>query len=130
MRIHHIGYLVKKMDKAVNSFVFLGYEITTPSTWDEGRKAYICFLKNGGYCVELICPSKESYMYSMLKNYRNMPYHLCYTCDDLEKSIAELKTQKFMLFKDPEDAPVIGSNARVAFMINSNSGMIELLEEK
>ena len=130
MRVHHIGYLVKKIDKAVESFVALGYEVTIQPTWDSGREAHLCFLENCGYCVELICPAKESSLYPLLKQYHNAPYHICYSCDDLEKSIEELKKSKYKLFKEPADAPVIGKNARVAFLMSASAGMIELVEEK
>ncbi len=128
MKVHHIGYLVKKMDKAIPSFEALGYTLTVPATWDEGRDAEICFLENDGYCVELICPSKESALFPLLKQYGNAPYHICYVCDDLERAIEELKQQKFMLFKEPASAPVIGASAKVAFLISNRAGMIELVE--
>lgn len=130
MKIHHIGYLVKKIEKSIESFEALGYLITVSSTWDEGRKAHICFLENEGYCVELICPSKESSLYPLLKQYNNAPYHICYVCDHLEQTIEGLASKKFMMFKEPAPAPVIGKNARVAFLMNASIGMIELVEEK
>ena len=127
MKIHHIGYIVKKMDKAISYFEALGYTMTVPSTWDSGREAEICFLENDGYCVELICPSKESALFPLLKQYGNAPYHICYVCD-VEQAINILKQQKFMLFKEPAPAPVIGENTRVAFLISNRAGMIELEE--
>ena len=60
MKIHHIGYLVKNIEKSIEAFTVLGYGLTVESTWDDGREAYICFLENDGYCIELICPSKVS----------------------------------------------------------------------
>lgn len=128
MEVHHIGYIVKKIEKSIESFRTLGYSLTIPSTWDDGRKANICFLENNGYCVELICPSKESLLYPLLKQYNNAPYHMCYKCDNLEQAIEKLKRQRFMLFKESAPAPVIGVNARVAFMMSSRVGMIELVE--
>ena len=130
MKIHHIGYLVKKIEKSIEAFEALGYKLTVESTWDRGRNAYICFLENDGYCVELICPSKDSSLYPLLKRYDNSPYHICYVCDDLEKTIEDLNGKKYMLFKAPEAAPVIGETARVAFLMSSGAGMIELVEEK
>ena len=130
MRVHHIGYLVKKIDRAIESFEALGYTLTVKSTWDEIRQAYICFLDNGGYCVELICPSEESPLYPLLRQYGNAPYHICYQCDDMEEAIQTLKAQKFMLFKEPAPAPVIGEKARVAFLQSARAGMIELVEKK
>ena len=54
---------------------------------------------------------------------------MCYQCDNLEETIHELKAEKFMLFKEPAPAPVIGEHARVAFLMNARAGMIELVEE-
>ncbi len=132
MEVHHIGYLVKNIDKSIKSFEALGYDLTTPPTWDDGRKAHLCFLTSGGgtTCVELIAPTPESELYPLLKQYKNTPYHMCYKCDDLDHKIEELKRHKFLLFLKPSPAPVIGETAQVAFLINSNIGIIELLEEQ
>ena len=40
LKVHHIGYLVKKMEAATRSFEALGYEITQPATYDEIRKIW------------------------------------------------------------------------------------------
>ena len=130
MKVHHIGYLVKKIDKSIESFKSLGYTLTVESTWDKSRKAYICFLENDGCCVELICPSQDSDLFPLLRQYSNTPYHMCYTCDDLECAIKELVSKKFLMFKEPAPAPVIGNKARVAFLMNAQIGMIELVEKK
>lgn len=129
MEVHHIGYLVKNIDKSIESFQKLGYEIAIPATWDAGRNAYLCFMRNGGYCVELIAPAKDSSLYPLLKQYNNAPYHICYKCEHLEDAVAILKTEKFMPFLEPAPASVIGKTARVAFLISARAGMIELVEE-
>ena len=129
MKVHHIGYLVKNIDKSIAAFRTLGFRVTIDATWDDGRDAYLSFLENDGYCVELIAPSKESDLYPLLKQYNHAPYHMCYQCDNLEETIHELKAEKFMLFKEPAPAPVIGEYARVAFLMNARAGMIELVEE-
>ena len=128
MEIHHIGYLVKKIDKAIASFEELGFSVLIPSTWDKGRNAMICFLTNNCYCVELICPTKESAIYPLLKQHYNSPYHLCYKCDNIEETIYQLKKKKFKVVRDPEPAPAIGVKARVAFLISANIGIIELVD--
>lgn len=129
MEVHHIGYLVKNIEKSIESFQKLGYVITVPATWDDGRNAYLCFMKNGDYCVELISPTKDSSLYPLLKQYNNTPYHICYKCKRLEDTIANLKTEKFMPFLDPAPSAIIGETARVAFLISARAGIIELVEE-
>ncbi len=80
--------------------------------------------------MELITPQPESVLYPLLKQYKNTPYHICYKCDDLDCEIEKLKRNKFLLFLEPAPAPVIGDRAKVAFLINSQIGIIELLEER
>jgi hypothetical protein len=54
---------------------------------------------------------------------------MCYQCENIQETITGLKAEKFMLFQDIAPAPVIGENAKVAFLISAKSGMIELVEE-
>ena len=44
LKVHHIGYLVKKMDKAIASFTGLAYQISQHTLRDDIRKVDICFL--------------------------------------------------------------------------------------
>ena len=84
MKIHHVGYLAKSIDKTEKKFFELGYEVEQPTKYDEIRDIKIEFLRNGDYRVELIEPaSKNSPLYPLLKNYKNSPYHICYVTDDL-----------------------------------------------
>lgn len=128
MKVHHIAYLVKKLDKAEKRFLDLGYSVERPVKYDHIRKINIEFLVNGDYRVELVEPVDEnSPMYSLLKKYKNTPYHMCYEVADLERSIKELSEKGFTVFQSPEIAPCI-DDKRVAFLINASVGMIELVE--
>ena len=42
---HHIGYLVKNIDKTLSLYQQLGFELVTEKKYDEIRKSYLCFLK-------------------------------------------------------------------------------------
>lgn len=57
LKIHHIGYLVKKIEKAKKSFEALGYLVEQDTVYDDIRKVNICFLVKDGYRVELVSPS-------------------------------------------------------------------------
>ena len=39
LRIHHIGYLVKKIEKAKQTFLALGYLIEQDTVYDDIRKS-------------------------------------------------------------------------------------------
>ena len=128
MKIHHVGYLTKELNKAQDEFLALGFVVEQEKAYDEHRKINISFIVNGNYRVELIEPVDDSSpMYPLLKRYKNTPYHICYEVDDLEASIAELSTKGYTVMQEPLEAPCI-ENKRVSFLINSNLGIIELVE--
>ena len=90
MRIHHIGYLVKKLEKAAEEFEKLGYVRQGEVTDDTYRKADILFLEKDGYVVELVSPNApDSVVAGLLKTYKNAPYHICYVCEDLDGELEE-----------------------------------------
>lgn len=43
MELHHIGYLVKDMERAVTEFCALGYQKTSEIVYDAFRDIRICF---------------------------------------------------------------------------------------
>ena len=58
MQIDHIGYAVKKLDKAISEFQKLGYTFEEIID-DEDRNLQIVFGENGGYRVELLAPMEN-----------------------------------------------------------------------
>ncbi len=108
MNIHHIGYLVKDIEKAKEAFKKLGFKITQAVSEDLDRKASICFINNGVYCVELISPWKESDLYPLLKKFKKTAYHICYEVGCLELAIKKMEEEGFTLFRAPEKAVSIG----------------------
>ena len=97
LKIHHIGYLVKKIEKAKKTFEVLGYHIEQDTVYDEIRKVDICFLIKDGYRVELVSPvSADSVVSGLLKKYKNTPYHICYEAEDPEEACQELTSNGFI----------------------------------
>ena len=130
MKIHHVGYLVKKIEPSLAAFSELGFAVKSPAVFDPIRMVDICFIEKDGYCIELIAPHEDSKIYPLLKQYKNSPYHLCYSVDDIEQAAKELAGKGFMPFIEPQKAPAIGENARVVFLIHRSAGIIELVEQK
>ncbi len=129
MVIHHVGYLTKDLEKAEKEFLALGYTIEQAVKLDELRKINISFLINGNYRVELIEPVDDtSPMYPLLKKYKNTPYHFCYEVDNLDSSVTDLSNKGYTVMQAPLEAPCI-EGRRVAFLMNSNLGIIELVEK-
>ena len=128
LRVHHIGYLVKKIESAIRAFQNLGYETVQDTIYDEIRKVNICFLEKDGYCIELVSPAAEDSVVSgLLKKFKNSPYHICYETTDIETAAGELAANGFIAIDSPTPAPAL-ENRRVVFLTNAAIGMIELLE--
>lgn len=130
LQIHHIGYLVKKIDKAAAAFEQLGYAAASETVLDDYRNVYIRFMEKDGYRIELVSPADNSSVVSgLIKKYKNSPYHLCYETPDLDASLASLTDAGFTAIDTPAPAPALQSR-RVVFLMNPFLGMIELLENR
>lgn len=128
MKIHHVGYLVKNMEKAKAQFLALGYSVQSEPVFDPFRGVDIMFLEMDGYTVELVSPKTEnSVVAKLIKTYKNAPYHICYETDDIQREVQKLLTKGFLQIDTPTEAPAIGGR-KVCFMLGAGMGMIELLE--
>lgn len=130
MKVHHIGYLIKDINNAVQEFQNLGYKIYSETSYDTYRDIDICFMEKDGYLVELISPkSEKSVVYNLLKKIGNSPYHICYTSENIEQDVAELRERGYIVMGDLCPAPCIGQDASVIFLYNKFIGIIELLNQ-
>lgn len=130
LKIHHIGYLVKHIDKAAAAFEQLGYAAASESVWDSHRKIHILFMEKDGYRIELVSPADNSSVVSgLIKKYKNSPYHICYETPDLDAALAALASTGFTAIDAPAPAPAL-QNRRVVFLMSPFLGMIELLENR
>lgn len=127
LRVHHIGYLVKKIEKAKRTFEQLGYRTEQDVVYDDIRKINICFMVMGNCRVELVSPvSEDSVVAGLIHKYKNSPYHICYETDDYESAYAELTANGFLAIDIPTPAPALGGR-KVVFLTNAAIGMIELI---
>lgn len=129
-KFHHIGYLVKNIEKSKKIFESMGFTISGNIVIDEIRESKICFMDGNGTIVELIEPDKDSELHALLKTYGNRPYHLCYKVGNMGDAIIQMKNNGFLMFKDSQNAPAISETAKVVFLMHAQIGMIELVEEK
>lgn len=128
LEIDHIGYLVKKIDKAIQKFEKLGYKLKGNITRDTIRHIDICFMSKDGYVIELVSPyDDESVVAKLIKRLGNSPYHICYKTNNFSETIQNLTKNGFTMIDKPLEALAFG-NKKVVFMINHLVGMIELLD--
>lgn len=129
MTPHHIGYLVKNIDKATAEFTKLGYSIIKEKQYDDYRKVDITFLEMGGYVVELVAPAANgSVVDGIMNRYKNAPYHICYEVEDFENTAIKLSENGYVAIDDATPAPAIDGK-RVQFFMNRFAGMIEIVEK-
>ncbi len=127
LKIHHIGYLVKKIEAATRTFEALGYQLVQNIMYDDIRKVNICFMTKDGCCIELVSPTTEDSVVSgLMKKYKNCPYHICYETNNFEQDYQELQENGFISIDVPTPAPAI-QGRDVVFLTNASVGMIELL---
>lgn len=130
LKVHHIGYLVKKIDAAIDSFEKLGYRLIQDTVYDDIRRVDICFMEKDGYCIELVSPaSEDSVVSGLMKKFKNSPYHICYETEDFEKDYMTLVSDGFIAIDTPTPAPAL-QGREVVFLSNASIGMIELLRNK
>lgn len=130
MKIHHIGYLVKHFDQALESFQKLGFRSRGNSVLDESRQIMIRFLSKDEYVIELVSPvSRDSVVGSLLKEYGASPYHICYESDCFEKDISNLEKDGFLRITGPTPAPAT-DGCRVVFLVSPTIGLIEIVEKR
>lgn len=130
MRIEHIGYAVKRIDRAIMSFKILGY-VFEPVIDDMDRNVKLAFGEKDGYRIELVAPldrKLESPVDQYLSNAVGIPYHICYQSENFNEEIEELERQGFKVVIEPKPAIAFGGR-RVVFMMNIGFGLMEIVEK-
>ncbi len=129
MQIDHIGYAVKRLDRAISAFEKLGFSLE-PMIDDTDRNIRIAFGEKDGYRIELVCPldrEKESPVDQYLKNAVGTPYHICYQSDNFDAEVESLKRQGFRVVIEPRPAVAFGGK-RVVFLMSLGFGLMEIVE--
>ena len=127
-RFHHIGVVTSDINKTAGYYIDAGYRMGSIIE-DTTQSVYISFLeKEGMPTIELITPASDSSpVNKTLERLGVSPYHFCYTVDDIDGAVEELKKKAYIMLHRPVEAVALG-NKRICFMFNMAVGLIELLE--
>ena len=136
LKVDHIGYLVKDLDRAAAAFAELGFVPVTDVIRDDisdsagaARNVLLRFMENAGTVVELVAPlGEDSHVYERLRTCGEGPYHICYAVEDLAAQMEKMRAQKWMILRRPSPAVAFGG-APVAFLVKKGAGMVELVEK-
>ena len=127
MKIDHLGYAVKEINKAKSVFEKLGYLFEETIT-DNDRNIYIAFGEMNGYRIELVAPiSYGSPVDNYLTNVGATPYHICYVSENIDEDIKTLEKNRFKVIIPLAPAIAFGGK-KVVFMYSLTIGIIEIAE--
>ena len=129
MKIDHIGYAVKRIDRALTSFEKLGFTFE-PTIDDVDRNVKLAFGEKDGYRIELVAPldkKQKSPVDQYLENAVGTPYHICYQSEDFDNEIKQLESQGFKVIIEPKPAVAFGGK-RVVFLMSIGFGLMEIVE--
>ncbi len=130
MKIHHVGYAVRDIEKSIFEFESIGFEKVGELCDDIHRNVKIQLMKNDNLLIELVSPLNEnSPVLNIIEKNNNTPYHFCFCTSSISKKIMELRASNYMLIEPAK--PAIAFKGRfVAFLYHKHIGLIELLECK
>ena len=128
MKIDHIGYAVKNIDKAKKQMEALGFAFEETVT-DADRNIYLAFGEMCGYRVELVAPiGQGTPVDAFLETIGPTPYHICYKSSEIEADIERLQQKRFKVTIPLAPAVAFGGR-RVVFLYSLSLGLIEIVEE-
>lgn len=127
--LDHIGYITDNIKATADAFEILGYQ-SSKVTNDDRQKTSICFLsKKGETKIELVEPYEENTtMQRMLKKRGVSPYHLCFTCNDVECLYEEMVKKNWTPLFHPVEAPAF-NNRKICYFFKSEIGFIEFVNK-
>jgi methylmalonyl-CoA/ethylmalonyl-CoA epimerase len=130
MKIDHIGFVVSDIDSALKRFSELyGLVQEGEIVFDPTQKVNLIMLSSkNNYKIELIQPiGKKSPSYDFMKRGGGF-HHFCYSVQNIEKKIGEMKMNEHLLIKQPVPA-ILFDGRRVAFLFSKvDNQIVELVE--
>lgn len=127
-KFHHFGVACRNIDKTAEEYSVLGYS-KGEIVFDPLQNIHICFLSHPSMpLIELLSPvDGNSPVVQILEKNGVTPYHTCYAVDNLEDAIKNFKHRRYVIVSPPKEACAI-ENRRVAFLYNTDAGLMELVE--
>ena len=132
MQLHHIGYVVEKIEEAQQNFEALGYKVAQVPVNDDIQKCRIAFIaREGEPMIELVEPYENNKsLRKMLTQRGNTPYHMCYEVEDVEALFDELSEKEgWMPLFRPVEATAF-RNRLITYFYNAQIGYVEFVNEK
>lgn len=129
MKVEHIGYLVKSIDKTALEFEQIGYKKGSVFN-DDTQKTRICFLtKEDDVKIELVEPYEENEtMVRLQKKMGVAPYHTCFFTDNIEFEYQKMLDNGYVPMFQPV-AAIAFENRKICYFWKKSIGYIEIVEQ-
>ncbi|MCS6827049.1 MAG: methylmalonyl-CoA epimerase [Caldilinea sp.] len=128
-RLDHVGLVVHDIDATLQTYCTqLGFKLLERVEIPE-QKVVAAFLDAGNSTIELISPTdSESGTARFLANRGEGTHHVCYEVDDIETTLAELRSAGVRLI---DESPRQGVHGLIAFIHPkaAHGLMIEVLQK-
>lgn len=132
MTLHHIGYVVDKIEDVMPNFEILGYKMSSLPVNDDIQRCRICFIKRANEpLIELVEPYENNKSLRKMQVQRgNALYHMCYEVEDVEALFDELSEKEgwMPLFRPVEAAAF--NNRLISYFYNTQVGYVEFVNYK
>lgn len=117
MKLHHIGIIVKDLEKSIRIFSIMGYTQLKDAIIDYIQYNRIVFVKKDGEpLIELIEPLDDR---SSVSNFKEGYHHLCYEVMEENKVDELIRDNRIgKVFTKPIVAPALNKKVRFAFLTN------------
>ena len=132
MKLHHIGIIVKDIQKSLGELgKYFEFQETTIPTLVKSQKVNVCFLKSSDVYIELIEPIEDDSPVKSMAESGGGFHHLCFEVDDILEEVKIMKQKGARVIVEP----TIGFEDRlIAFILlnlkNTNCNLIELVNKK
>lgn len=122
MKIHHIGFVVKDIEKYRKNLVV---DEVIKRVYDPIQKANLELINSEGSYIELIEPTEESAFTYKFMNKGGGYHHLCYEVENKTDALAIIAQKKMIKVLDFVYAPLL--DAEVIFAYNRNKEVVEFV---
>lgn len=129
MKVAHLGFVVKDIDLALQSWVSSGYTVKIPKTFDPIQNVFCLVLaKDDEVDIELVSPGliDKNPLTSRLKKGGGLD-HICFQTKDIELSLELERSNHSIIVCQPVFAETF--QQRVAFVVRSGGILVEFIEE-
>ena len=132
MKLHHIGIIVKDIQKSLGELgKYFEFQETTIPTLVKSQKVNVCFLKSSDVYIELIEPVKADSPVKKFSESGGGFHHLCFEVNNIFDEIEKMKKNGARIIVEPTE----GFEGRlIAFVLlnmkNTNCNLIEFAEKK